>query len=95
LGYGLIASVLPISVFLFFYFFAKQVINLESIDAKILYIIWGFAAIFGGFMIWLFLQSIFGELIINLTNRGGNIEKGIKIFGWHSAIYLTGNGFWH
>jgi hypothetical protein len=68
-------------------FFAKQVINLESIDAKILYIIWGFAAIFGGFMIWLFLQSIFGELIINLTNRGGNIEKGIKIFGWHSAIF--------
>jgi hypothetical protein len=44
--------------------------------------IWGN---FCGFMIWLFLQSIFGELNINLTNRGGNIEKGIKIFGWHST----------
>ncbi|PAC30440.1 hypothetical protein [Flectobacillus sp. BAB-3569] len=85
IGYGLIASVLPISVFLFFYFFATEVIDLESIDAKILYIIWGFGAILGGFMIWLFLQSIFGELNINLTNRGGNIEKGIKIFGWHST----------
>lgn len=92
LGYGLIASVLPISVFLFFYFFAKQVINLESIDSTVLYIIWGFAAIFGGFMIWLFLQSIFGELIINLTNKGGNIEKGIKIFGWHSSYLFDRKG---
>ncbi|MDI9862949.1 hypothetical protein QM480_01330 [Flectobacillus sp. DC10W] len=85
IGYGLIASLLPISVWSFFYFLATEIIDWESMERMVQFVIIGFAVLFGGFMIWLFLQSIFGELNIHLNNRGGNIEKGLKIFGWHSS----------
>lgn len=84
IGYGLIASLLPISVWSFFYFLASEIIDWESMELIVKSFVLGFGILFGGFMSWLFLQAMFGELNINLTNTGGNIEKGIKIFGWHS-----------
>ncbi|NBB30064.1 hypothetical protein [Cellulophaga sp. BC115SP] len=92
IGYGLIVSLLPISVWSFFYFLASEIIDWESLQLMVKSFVLGFGILFGGFMTWLFLQSIFGELIINLTNRGGNIEKGIKIFGWHSSYLFDWKG---
>lgn len=92
IGYGLIVSLLPISVWSFFYFWASEIIDWESLQLMVKSFVLGFGILFGGFMTWLFLQSIFGELIINLTNRGGNIEKGIKIFGWHSSYLFDWKG---